>query len=1689
MFNPQAHKEYIKKVPLYVDDVLDRPYLEFEMRGRGTTPKLVYDKKEIIIPPAPLKLESRAIFRVQNRGYENLDLSKYRVKFMDYPPDPIPVELQFPEKTKAVNISKKDLKIESVFKSVKPINMTAKIEFQDDLINQPDTIDVSAVSDNCILTTYSYILRWRDEVSFMANNGTIELKHECPDSDDESSANIRMKQSGRALSKAGSTYSRTSRKAVNMIGYTPLRPEVQRKTCDYIRRWLNSNALTSVVQHFPQDLIKEHGKQVYELLHFLTGKSFAPPANIAQPPAGANSQNGSTTGREEDIEKVTKAKYEWLLTELTKYGAMLNTIRPEHLLSEEEYKLVCEKNKYGGSDISSRFAYLSEEAWITLFYQILKIFYLRRVNMGTFKTSSMIPSPEKTLPRPNTSNVYSDSELLLLKWLEYHYNQQNPYHHKTLTNFESDLQDSLVFAAVIKSYCRNVKGLMNMRTVTKSLEDNKFNAQKVIYTLKTELQLRTHITEEDILDPSAREMVIFCTQLFLYLPHYIPSDSIVFSCTLSQTVTKTIELRNDNKDRISYFVQLEGSPDFVIGDKRYITIEPGKTEAYPVTFVSRISKPVEAILMFNNHGDGPKQAAPLVFRLESNVTKRISAQVYSQNTDTNLYEPKEIPIEIPNKFSKNARFSIELKYERRKPVKAEQKNQKGNKKGNKAPDVTEEILKYIPDPFFCKHETIAVNKGQTTTLPVIFLPFELGVHECFIVLVDNDVGELQFQIIANAKLPSPQSEPITKTFPTESRQIIDLPIPSRNIKMESARALLHSQCTKERKEREKINWENYKRLMQEQQAFEVKITDTSSVFKAPNTITVIDRSALRRDQLNMKPDVSRMISDMASEKGEDNRLQIEFMAKVVKRYETKVMIANPYKTDVRIYDLMVKTHPPPVYGQLTFNVPARHQVIQDIPINNESERDWNIKVDLQYDRGQPARFEITRGEYMAPKKQVTNIQLKFAPDWVCDCKGKLTITIQSTLQTFVYELLGKGEEPLAEEKIVVNCEAKKNTRYTLNVRNDTEKVMHYRVETDMSKVLSGEATLKLLPREVGKYVLNITPLVGGVDMGSITFIDNEERYIWYVVELHVRSPEAEEEKPMQTYVRKPIAYEFSIKNPLNEPVTFDVDIKGEGLIGEPSLGIPANQTKVYELVYAPLRSGEYQGYINFVSEKAGEIKYKLALKAEDNPPIPLEFMEVELGKTGIHHVTLENPTKEEQLILVHNSNPTNYDLQEKFIIPPYSAMDVPIKYIPSNLDATESARIVFDSKNIGRWEFTLEGRGKLPTETKTERVTTTVGDTIPSSIVFKNPLKEQATIEITLEPSDSKEFMLLTTKPKVVLPPLSSYAIRFQFAPRSMTLAKAVLMVSMSKTLVWRYLLEGDAEYLAHGQPFALKCQARKRSQETLKIQLPELAELRSDDVFSIEVVPKEPSLAGLIDRSVVIDLARQNLNKMDEPLECFVKFEPLRPFKAQTELLVSKSSGGRWRFAAIFEATEPEVDDIIEIKSPLHKTSSVSFRLCNHTRTYADFQAFFTHDSATEFSVYPKSGVLEPFGKDGTNFIVSFTPTEYGKNKTGKLIIQTEEMQWTYKIKGSHPEYKVPKPGGGRLDNKLNKDLESKLLHRSPVGTKKNFIVENIKKQKELEKKLTGGKSRESSPGKSRAEFSMSKYSFKKQQLYFTSF
>merc|ERR1712157_314168 len=175
------------------------------------------------------------------------------------------------------------------------------------------------------------------------------------------------------------------------------------------------------------------------------------------------------------------------------------------------------------------------------------------------------------------------------------------------------------------------------------------------------------------------------------------------------------------------------------------------------------------------------------------------------------------------------------------------------------------------------------------------------------------------------------------------------------------------------------------------------------------------------------------------------------------------------------------------------------------------------------------------------------------------------------------------------------------------------------------------------------------------------------------------------------------------------------------------------------------------------------------------------------------------------------------------------------------------------------------------------------------------------------------------------------------------------------------------------------------------------------------------------------------------------VKFSPLRPFVALCNLVITRASGGRWRFDLKLEATEPEVLDTISIQSPLNKPASVAFRLCNHTTVYSEFDAFFDAESAYEFTVQPTSGVLEPSGTSGTTFIITYKPTEYGKPVQGKLIIQTEDVYWSYLVKGTHPKYSAPVADKAKVENRLSKDVQQRVSQAASIRKKKNFIRDNM--------------------------------------------
>lgn len=101
------------------------------------------------------------------------------------------------------------------------------------------------------------------------------------------------------------------------------------------------------------------------------------------------------------------------------------------------------------------------------------------------------------------------------------------------------------------------------------------------------------------------------------------------------------------------------------------------------------------------------------------------------------------------------------------------------------------------------------------------------------------------------------------------------------------------------------------------------------------------------------------------------------------------------------------------------------------------------------------------------------IPVTFSPKWICEIDAKLTLFNPLTQDQFEYDIKGIGEEPLAIEHLVINCEARKPAKKEIVLRNTSlDKQLIYRVETDIS-CASGPTSIKIDPQKKFTYTLVI----------------------------------------------------------------------------------------------------------------------------------------------------------------------------------------------------------------------------------------------------------------------------------------------------------------------------------------------------------------------------------------------------------------------------------------------------------------------------------------------------------------------------------------------------------------------------------------------------------------------------------------
>ena len=66
-------------------------------------------------------------------------------------------------------------------------------------------------------------------------------------------------------------------------------------------------------------------------------------------------------------------------------------------------------------------------------------------------------------------------------------------------------------------------------------------------------------------------------------------------------------------------------------------------------------------------------------------------------------------------------------------------------------------------------------------------------------------------------------------------------------------------------------------------------------------------------------------------------------------YPCYLLFKSADETDIRLYDIRYKVSPQTIKAQLEFRVPARGTVSQEIPIINNTDKDWQVRATLSID--------------------------------------------------------------------------------------------------------------------------------------------------------------------------------------------------------------------------------------------------------------------------------------------------------------------------------------------------------------------------------------------------------------------------------------------------------------------------------------------------------------------------------------------------------------------------------------------------------------------------------------------------------------------------------------------------------------------------------------------------------------------
>ncbi|XP_034461453.1 cilia- and flagella-associated protein 47-like [Hippoglossus hippoglossus] len=1001
--------------------------------------------------------------------------------------------------------------------SAVPLSLCTNITFTEQHFNNRFKVKLSAIADNCVLTVWPYMALHRSEQQIVVKTGAIAeeailQRYQTPSPasglasssstfDHNSSTN---KSSGLdSFPGSGSVSGQSSRdEEVATKRQTLDNPGVpQFPNANSDEGLYHQNVLLAVERWFslfgwpdgthpisvPHSLRRvvtktqmnpssgrtyrvsqnKDYRSVMDMFHHLTGKKI---------PGILHSETFSTD-KDQRTNQLLK-HHEALLAFLRVQGASLWHIRPEYLLDVEDFNHWCSQQsneEERGLDYRSvDYESLSKRSWMDVLLQIYKVLVLCRVaesGLNTILNQEDVDGIHTVNSQPVTSNVYSACELQLLSWLNKHFQNMRKTVWGTggvpparwIVNFDLDLTDGLVLAALLAAYCPYLiySHFQRMYTTPSSLEQILHNNIILVQSL-TVLSLNIDIQPTDLSDPNPVQMLMLCVHLYERLPQYLPLNTITLSGSLHGTFSKQVRLKSPSSKPVRYQALILGEDAhlFSLPDGSTVSILPKASTELTVQYRCSFLQPMEAVLLLISTSTFGLSATTLAFNLKTHV--RHITPTKTVKCVSPCYEPRVVQLLITNPFNKDAKFRVVLVESTFNPLEPEKEKESFIQQASSTAQIEKtasdmscgEDVEGNPSAFNGEGSdflsavgSVCLKSGQTHTLNIHYLPLLPGTKYGSVLLVCPQVGDMVYIVKATAELPLPSpltARPTSNIVFITSNSVLSLRckveqvckvmvrVPLINVAWERALAIWGQQSMSAEEHRRRMlthtlysstvrastairklsNQQLHTQTLYGKQAQLLSGTDQCKVVTYSVEVSLPQYFTLPSTvQIPIKEDTNVPWEDPADCGYVD--IPLRFQADRVGQFTCQVVLKT--SRDIRVYMLEALVTSKGESIHLDFSSPAHCSVTQDIPVHNETQQDWNMQA------------EVCGEGFCGPK--VLNVPagtkvcypLSFHPSAQSVFMGKLSLQNDWDGAEHVFTLRGVGERPLPVDHVVSYC--------------------------------------------------------------------------------------------------------------------------------------------------------------------------------------------------------------------------------------------------------------------------------------------------------------------------------------------------------------------------------------------------------------------------------------------------------------------------------------------------------------------------------------------------------------------------------------------------------------------------------------------------------------------------------------------